>query len=249
MGEAAADVNAARPGFARRWKIPPSVNSLLSSSKSEQQPEGDRMSFGRKGVAPGEIAATPSRPVAAPQNHGDEIAARREAFLAAERARNGGQSGSIAVSPDNPSDPLAGLRNGVRPATRRDEAVGQSWSPMPERDARAAMQSHTRSGSSGSEKRFIFGEPMKRSVALAYLFWFIAGQASLHRFYCGQKESALMQIGLLVGSVLTGLVFVPIAAVGIIGWFVWIIADLFLIPGMMRRFKAEYAPDYSGIFA
>lgn len=202
------------------------------------------MSFGRKGLAPGEVAPMAPRPAAPAQGSG-------RAYPAADRAHHAGTSNSVAASPDHSSDPLAGLRNGVRPATRRDDAVGQSWSPLPEQQARAAMQSRAIAGGgrSGSGKRFILGEPSGRSLVLAYLFWFIAGQASLHRFYCGQSQSAMMQIGLLVGSVLLGLAFAPIAALGIIVWFLWLLADLFLIPGMMRRFKAEYAHDYSGVFA
>lgn len=218
------------------------------------------MSFGRKGLAPGQSAPVAGRPPlggTAPQH--DEIAARREAFLAAERARTAGPMGpagmaaaaAVAADPGigDKADPLAGLRNGPRPATRREESVGQQWSPLPEADRQRARESGYGALRRHTDKRFIFGEPHKRTLLLAYLFWFVAGQGSLHRFYCGQSQSAMMQIGLLVGSVLLGLVFVPVAAVGIVLWFLWIIADLFLIPGMMRQFKDEYAPDYSGVFA
>ena len=206
------------------------------------------MSFGRKGLAPGQIAPAPPRPpvaAAAASDDRDTIAARREAFLAAERARNA----AAESQSDTSSDPLAGLRNGVFPATRREEPIGQQWSPLSEADrerARAAGYGATRPN---PDKRFLFGEPHKRSLVMAYLFWFIACQGSLHRFYCGQSQSAMMQIGLLVGSVLLGLIFMPMGVAGIFAWFFWIIADLFLIPGMMRRFKAQYAPDYGGVFA
>jgi hypothetical protein len=209
------------------------------------------MSFGRKGLAPGEAAPVAARRVVPASEPADSIAARREAFLASERARTASEASKAASPPELPSDPLAGLRNGARPATRRDDTVGQSWSPMPEKQVRAAMQTQG-TGSGGrtaTGKRFIFGEPGKRSLLLAYLFWFVAGQGSLHRFYCGQTQTALMQIGLLVGSVLFALVFAPVAAVGIVIWILWILADLFLIPGMLRRFKAEHAPDYGMVFA
>ena len=218
------------------------------------------MSFGRKGLAPGQTAPAAGRPpfgAGAPQH--DEIAARREAFLAAERARTAGPMGpaglaaaaAVAADPGISSlaDPLAGLRNGARPATRREEPLGQQWAPLPQAERQRARESGFGAVRKHADKRFIFGEPHKRSLAVAYVFWFIAGQGSLHRFYCGQSQSALMQIGLLVGSVLLGMVWAPIAAAGIIVWFLWIIADLFLIPGMMRRFKEEYAPDYSGVFS
>ncbi|KWV90660.1 hypothetical protein AUC45_15385 [Erythrobacter sp. YT30] len=79
------------------------------------------------------------------------------------------------------------------------------------------------------------------------MLWFILGQLSIHRFYCGQSESAWFQIALFIGSLVTLFVFPPIGAVGIIAWIIWIIADLFLIPGMMRRFKAAHA--YTGVFS
>lgn len=218
------------------------------------------MSFGRKGLAPGQTAPVAGRPPlgsAAPQH--DDIAARREAFLAAERARTAapmgpaGLAAAAAVAADpgigSAADPLAGLRNATRPATRREEPIGQQWTPLPEADRQRARDSSFGALRRHTDKRFIFGEPHKRTLLLAYVFWFIAGQGSLHRFYCGQSQSAVMQIGLLVGSVLLGLLYAPIAVVGIFAWFFWIIADLFLIPGMMRQFKAEYAPDYAGVFA
>lgn len=218
------------------------------------------MSFGRKGLAPGQSAPIAVRPPLGgtiPQD--DAIAARREAFLAAERARTAGPMGpagmaaAAAVAADieigDKADMLASLRNGARPATRREEPVGQQWSPLPGADRQRTQESGYDASRRRSDKRFIFGEPHKRTLLLAYLFWFVAGQGSLHRFYCGQSQSAMMQIGLLVGSVLLGLLFAPVAAVGIVLWFLWIIADLFLIPGMMRQFKDEYAPDYRGVFA
>lgn len=209
------------------------------------------MSFGRKGLAPGEIAPVAPRPAAPVPSQDDAMAARREAFLASERARNTGTVETVAASFDTASDPLAGLRNGPRPATRLDAGVGQSWSPMPEKDARAAMQSRSGAGAARrpSGQRWIFGEPSKRSLGLAYLFWFVAGQGSLHRFYCGQKDTALMQIGLAIVSLVILFIFPPLGMIGLVAWFVWIFADLFLMPGMMRRFKAEHQADYGEVFA
>jgi hypothetical protein len=209
------------------------------------------MSFGRKGLAPGEIAPVAPRPAAPVASQDDAMAARREAFLASERSRKTGAADAVTASPDNSSDPLAGLRNGVRPAMRRDASAGQSWSPMPEKDVRAAMQSRSSAGAArrSSGQRWILGEPSKRSLGLAYLFWFVAGQGSLHRFYCGQKETALMQIGLGIVSLVVMFIFPPLGFIGLLAWIVWIFADLFLMPGMMRRFKAEHRVDYGDVFA
>ncbi len=209
------------------------------------------MSFGRKGLAPGEIAPVAPRPAAPVSSQDDAMAARREAFLASERARNTGSAEAVGAAPDTSSDPLAGLRNGARPATRLDASAGQTWSPMPEKDVRAAMQSRPGAGAvrRPSGQRWILGEPGKRSLGLAYLFWFVAGQGSLHRFYCGQKESALMQIGLAILSLVVMFIFPPLGFIGLLAWIVWIFADLFLMPGMMRRFKAEHQADHGDVFA
>ncbi len=61
------------------------------------------------------------------------------------------------------------------------------------------------------------------SVAAAYLLWFFLGILSAHRFYLGRPGSAILQI--LLFFVLVG--------------FLWLLVDLFLIPGMVRD-KQEF---------
>ncbi|WP_182086958.1 TM2 domain-containing protein [Aureimonas sp. ME7] len=56
------------------------------------------------------------------------------------------------------------------------------------------------------------------NVTLAYLLWFFLGLFSAHRFYLGRPLSAILQI--LSYLVLVG--------------FIWLLVDLFLIPGMVR---------------
>jgi hypothetical protein len=203
------------------------------------------MGFGRKGLAPGQPAPAGPRPATRIDHEAAQIAARREALRPAAPV----PTPAPTPAPELDNDPLASLRSTARPATRREEPVGQEWSPLSQAERQRARAAGIGAVRPDPDKRFIFGEPHKRSLALAYVFWFIACQGSLHRFYCGQTQSAIMQIGLLVGSVLIGLIFAPMAVAGIFLWFFWIIADLFLIPGMMRRFKAEYAPYNAGIFA
>lgn len=195
------------------------------------------MSFGRKGVIPGQApvggprAAAGSRPRSAtpidPQ--AAEIAARREAFLAAERARREEQEGEY--------DTLANLRNAPRPATRREAPVGDSWNPISENQLRAA-----RGGKSG-RTNYLMGDPRKRTLLLAYFYWYFCAPIGLHRIYCGQKETGIYQLSLFVGGLVLLAIWAPLGIASLIAWFVWILADLFLIPGMMRRFKAEHA-DY-----
>lgn len=56
------------------------------------------------------------------------------------------------------------------------------------------------------------------SIVVAYLFWFFLGLFSAHRFYLGRPGSAILQI--VTYFILVG--------------FIWLIVDLFLIPGMVR---------------
>ncbi len=99
--------------------------------------------------------------------------------------------------------------------------------------------------SSGSG--YIFGDPTTRNVGLAYVLWFVLGQFSVHRFYCGQKDSAIFQVGLWFGSLVSLFIFPPLGLIGIVIWMCWIVGDLFMIPGMLAKFKSEH--DYRGVFA
>ncbi|HWJ73674.1 MAG TPA: TM2 domain-containing protein [Kaistia sp.] len=67
------------------------------------------------------------------------------------------------------------------------------------------------------------------NIVVAYLFWFLLWFVSAHRFYLGRPGSAVLQI--LSYFILVG--------------FIWILVDIFLIPGMLRakqdRLRAEYA--------
>ncbi len=231
------------------------------------------MSFGRKGLAPGEVAPAPgggfgradpalaqqaqaqqAAPMDAPAGDAD-VAAAREAFIAAERER----AGKPPVASAEPEDPMAAFRNAARPQPAQPLGLGVNagggstgggMSAQQEAEIRAAARSmsgrapaRSSSGSSG----FIFGDPAGRSVGLAYVLWFVLGQFSLHRFYCGQKDSAFIQMGLFIGSFVTVIIFPPLGLVGFVIWMCWIVGDLFMIPGMLKKFKAEH--DYQGVFA
>lgn len=224
------------------------------------------MSFGRKGLAPGQAA--PAAPggfgrageaaQAAPLSHSqiaeiDDIAAKREAFIASERARRSDEIGEGGL-PDG-GDPLASLRNTSRPAQPArpltSGPIGASGLPQAqEEQIRAAARGMSTGAPSSPQgypgyarsapKSYFFGDPNGRSLGIAYLIWFVIGQTGLHRAYCGSKDTAIMQVGLLVGSFVTLFIFPPIGMVGFGCWFIWIIADLFLMPGMMRRFKEQH---------
>lgn len=58
-----------------------------------------------------------------------------------------------------------------------------------------------------------------KNIVVAYLFWFFLWIFSAHRFYLGRPGSAILQI--LSYFILIG--------------FIWVLVDLFLIPGMVRK--------------
>ncbi len=229
------------------------------------------MSFGKKGLAQGQAAPMQSgfgRAIhgdAAQANtnaHGqpaqaDEIAAAREAFIASERARRAEETGVAAQTAAH--DPMVNLRNSARPTAQPAQRLGDQsigggpagssvMSAYQEEEIRAAARSmahnkpilNSRSGGSGSG--YFFGDPASRNLGIAYLLWFVLGQLSLHRFYCGQKDSAFIQIGLWIGSLVILFIFPPLGLVGLVLWFCWLVGDLFMMPGMLRNFQAEHDP-------
>ena len=72
------------------------------------------------------------------------------------------------------------------------------------------------------------------SITVAYLFWFFLWIVSAHRFYLGRPGTAVLQI-------LT--YFIGIG-------FIWVIIDVFLIPGMVRSrqddLRRRYAVELAG---
>ena len=200
------------------------------------------MSFGKKGLAQGQSApqqagfgkaagGVGAMPAARKQSAGSdafgntasdsELAAKREAFIASERARSNFGGGATAASPLASS----GLANDG----------GAGGRPVAGNTGRAGA------------KKYLFGDPAGRSLILAYVLWYFACIFSIHRFYCGHGESAWYQIGLLCTGFFLGFIWIPMGVAALAGWLLWIFADLFLMPGMMRRFKAQH--DYRGVFA
>jgi len=73
----------------------------------------------------------------------------------------------------------------------------------------------------------------EKSMAVAYLLLIFLGMLGIHRFYLGHSRSAIVQLLLgLCGWATTWLLigFVPLAVL----W-MWLIADLFLTAGMVRK--------------
>ena len=257
------------------------------------------MSFGKKGLASGQVAPAPGGfgRAAAPagqavaqsarQSSADELAAKREAFVASEQARRKSEVGEItpASQPSTPEDhdPLINLRNMSRTEPRAAQPLGDDaaaregtgagfgggpigasgLSTAQEAEIRAAARGMARNkparygssassqggGGSGSSSGsgYIFGDPHSRNIGLAYVLWFVLGQLSMHRFYCGQKDTAFIQLALWIGSLVVLFIFPPVGLLGLLIWVCWLFGDLFMIPGMLRKFQAEH--DYRGVFA
>lgn len=75
-----------------------------------------------------------------------------------------------------------------------------------------------------------------RSILMAYVWWYFCGAIAAHRFYLGATQSAFAMLGLFWGGLAMGLATGsgwPALLIAV--WFLWVIADLFLIPGMVRR--------------
>jgi hypothetical protein len=88
----------------------------------------------------------------------------------------------------------------------------------------------------------------KKSVAVAYLFWFFFGWLGVHRFYLGSIKMGLLELfiipilffgchalGISLGSTLFSVLM--FAAIG------WVIVflDVFFIPGIARRHNTRLA--------
>jgi TM2 domain-containing membrane protein YozV len=98
--------------------------------------------------------------------------------------------------------------------------------------------------------------PREKSLGLAYLM-LIGGHLGVHRFYLKRTATAIVQLVLFLIAALGYIVMVTTSGFGedefnagtIVGLilffvagaplFVWVIVDLFLIPGMVRGLNAE----------
>jgi TM2 domain-containing membrane protein YozV len=77
-------------------------------------------------------------------------------------------------------------------------------------------------------------------VGLAYLLWFGCGLFGLHRLYLGRRVSAAAMAGITLVSLAlaqSGLGLLGFAATG-----AWALADLLLIPEMVRECNEASAP-------
>ena len=94
----------------------------------------------------------------------------------------------------------------------------------------------------------------KKSTGLAYVLWFFLGSLGAHRFYLGRTGSAVGMLVLFILGWMTvwalglGLIFlIPLG--------IWLLVDIFLIPGMVtqqndrliNQLSANSAPKMSAV--
>ena len=93
--------------------------------------------------------------------------------------------------------------------------------------------SEVNSGLSRDTQALMAFEASKKSAGVAYLLWFFTGGFGGHRFYLGRTGSAVAQLILsLLGWVL--LLAAGIGLLFLIPLGIWLLVDLFLIPGIIQ---------------
>ncbi len=75
--------------------------------------------------------------------------------------------------------------------------------------------------------------PARKSMIGAYLLLIMTGGIGLHRFYLGRIQSALIMMTLFVVGLMTMVFYIGHLSIGIL--LAWLVADLFLIPGMVAN--------------
>ncbi|EKE45162.1 TM2 domain-containing protein [Oceaniovalibus guishaninsula JLT2003] len=83
----------------------------------------------------------------------------------------------------------------------------------------------------------------RKSTGVAYLLWFFLGGFGIHRFYLGKTTSAVMMLLLSLFSWLTLAFVIGFFTLAI--WGIWMLVDLFLIPGMARAHNERLAASLS----
>ncbi|MDR3538056.1 MAG: TM2 domain-containing protein [Acetobacteraceae bacterium] len=77
----------------------------------------------------------------------------------------------------------------------------------------------------------------KKSVGVAYALWFFFGAVGGHRFYLKQTGTAIVMLILFLASIV-----LSVAIVGFFGFIVlglWVLVDIFLIPGLTRTYNNQ----------
>jgi TM2 domain-containing membrane protein YozV len=92
---------------------------------------------------------------------------------------------------------------------------------------------------SGAELRQMHFDANKKSMGVAYLLWFFFGGFGGHRFYAGRTQSAVLQLGSMIGIYVLALAVSPVFYMLGLVFGIWMLADAFLIPGMIRAHNSD----------
>jgi len=76
------------------------------------------------------------------------------------------------------------------------------------------------------QKELVF-ENNRKSKGIAYLLWLFLGWLGAHRFYAGETKTGAIQL------------VMTLSAIGVPFMLVWLLIDLFLIPGMVNDHNLE----------
>jgi TM2 domain-containing membrane protein YozV len=80
-------------------------------------------------------------------------------------------------------------------------------------------------------------EHKKKSMVVAYLLLIFFGGFGAHRFYVGQKGTAIAQLVLTVIGALTSIILIGLFLLAAVG--IWVLVDLFLLHGYVNRLNEE----------
>lgn len=135
----------------------------------------------------------------------------------------------VAVAEPTPSSELAAFLAAER--KRRPESPEPGLSDI----AIATPRARRATGGGGD-----------KSMLLAYVLWWFACSIGAHRFYLGAYGSGAAMLGLFILSFAVMFVMPPVGLAMLAGWLLWVIADAFLIPGLVRTANQ---PDGAAVFA
>ncbi len=82
-----------------------------------------------------------------------------------------------------------------------------------------------------------------KSVGLAYLLLIFFGGLGIHRFYLGRTGSAVAMLIMTILGFFTVAIVVGVILLVIVG--LWLLVDLFLIPGMVHQHKETVRQQFS----
>ena len=155
------------------------------------------------------------------------------------RGLNSAGVGASAVKPAN----FGSTRAQVAPASVEEGPSPQMRAFLAAERARRAEQPEpslsevAMATPHGGGAAYIRTNRPDRSMILAYVLWYFGCAIAAHRFYLGATQSALIMLGLFVGGLFVMFLFPPLGLVLLGAWGLWSLADVALIPGLMRRYR------------